>query len=106
MRTLHLTLSKKPFEVMVTGEKTVEFRKPSKWIESRLVDKNGNWKDFDAIKFTQGYGKGKPYFISEYDYATNESLNKKYEYSNGLTVFTFVGDFKIHLGKIIEKGNI
>ena len=25
MKTLHLTLSKKPFEVMVTGEKNEEF---------------------------------------------------------------------------------
>jgi hypothetical protein len=37
MKILHLTLSKLPFEVMATGEKTTEYRKPSKWILSVLL---------------------------------------------------------------------
>ncbi len=50
-RILHLTLSKMPFEVMVTGEKSTEYREPSKWILSRLQG-----KDYDLIKFVNGYG--------------------------------------------------
>jgi signal peptidase I len=103
MKTLHLTLSKLPFEVMVTGEKTEEFRKDSQWIISRLINKK-----YDVIKFTNGYGKDKPYFICKY-----LGFNKcymdlsKHEYSNGLIVDGIgKGDFIIYLGKIIEKGNI
>ena len=38
MKVLRLTLKKKAFDVMVTGEKQEEFRKYSKWIESRLFN--------------------------------------------------------------------
>ena len=38
--TLKLVISKKPFDVMITGEKLEEFHVPSKWIESCLFDKS------------------------------------------------------------------
>lgn len=40
-RVLRVTPKKQAFDVMATREKTVEFRKPSFWIMSRLF-KNGN----------------------------------------------------------------
>ena len=36
--TLKLVISKKLFDVMITGEKLEEFLVPSKWIESQLTD--------------------------------------------------------------------
>ena len=108
MKILKLTLSKKPFEVMVTGEKTDEFRKFSKWIESRMFEKNGHWKRYDFVHFTWGYGKDRPYFIAKYFGATkvtNEVECDKFIYSNGLKVQVCIGDFIIHLGDIIEIGN-
>ena len=51
MSTLKLSINKKAFDVMVTGEKTEEFRDESKWIMSRLK------KDYDFVQFTNGYGK-------------------------------------------------
>ena len=47
--TLKLTLKKMPFEVMVTGEKKIEFRCPSKWIESRLFDKENSKRNYKFI---------------------------------------------------------
>ena len=40
---------------MVTGKKTIEYRRPSKWIKDRLVD-----KEYEVVKFVNGYGDDKP----------------------------------------------
>lgn len=108
MKILHLTLSKKPFEVMVTGEKNEEFRVGSDWIRSRLIDKKDKWKNYDAIKFVNGYGKDKPYFICKYDGFMECYMDVAIrEYSNGLKVEGIgKGDFIIYCGEIIEKGNL
>ena len=47
---LKLTLKKKWFDLMIVGKKNKEFRKPSKWIDSRLIGKSYNF-----VKFTNGY---------------------------------------------------
>jgi hypothetical protein len=109
-RVLHLTLSKAPFEVMVTGEKKQEFRKPSKWIESRLLDKQKSFqpKEYDLVKFTNGYGKSCPWFIAEYKMFNRHShfyKELKKVYSNGLEVLVQSDDYIIHLGEILEIGN-
>ena len=83
--TLKLTLEKKPYEVMITGEKTQEFRKCSTWIESRLYDKKGNPRTYDYIQFTNGYGKERPSFTAKYcGFSKEKTINKKY--SNGFSV--------------------
>ena len=105
-KILHLTLEKSAFDVMVTGEKTIEYRKPTAWIKSRLYDKNDNKRTYDIIKFTNGYGSDKPYFIAEFLGFNDSWMDCTKEYSNGLKVEIKEGDYKIHLGKIIEKGNL
>ncbi len=109
-RVLWLTLKKPPFEVMVTGEKREEFRKPTKWISSRHHQKiAGRYKlkFYDYVVFTNGYGKDKPYFIAEILGFTNISHagQKVYKYSNGLTVEVENGDYIILIGNILEIGN-
>lgn len=104
---LHLTLSKKPFEVMVTGEKPEEFRKPSKWILSRLKNKDGTDKEYDLVKFVNGYGADKPYFITNYcGWMEKVGGDEVFHYSNGLKVTVCAGDIVIFCDKIIEKGNL
>ena len=109
-RVLWLTLKKLPFEVMVTGEKREEFRKPTKWIRSRHHQKiAGGYKlnVYDYVVFTNGYGKDKPYFIAEILGFTNISHagQRFYNYSNGLTVEVEDGDYIILVGNILETGN-
>jgi len=107
MKILLLTLSEKPFEVMVTGEKTIEFRKPSDWIKSRLFNKDGSRKEYDAVKFVNGYGSDKPFFVAIFNgFDTSEDKYKCHLYSNGLNVPVERGDFQIYLGEIIKKGNL
>lgn len=107
-RTLNLTLNKKAFEVMVTGEKPEEFRKGSDWIRSRLMHSDGTYKRYHQIKFVNGYGSDKPYFICKYE-GFLECYMEVAEriYSNGLTVSGIGrGDFIIYCGDILETGNI
>jgi hypothetical protein len=106
MNTLHLTLSKKPFEVMVTGEKAVEYRKPTAWIKSRLLDKQGEAKKYDQVKFVNGYGADKPYFIAKFKGFILNPYPQEIEFSNGLIVNVSPDDIKILIGEIIEKGNL
>ena len=101
MKTLYLTLSKMPFDVMVTGEKTTEYRNPSKWILSRLQG-----KDYDLIKFVNGYGSEKPYFISKFRGWEIETDPYSVVFSNGLKVDSKKGTVKIYAGDIVERGNL
>lgn len=107
-RLLKLSLKKKPFDVMITGEKPIEFRKDtkSKWIRSRLLTENGDKREYDGVLFTNGYGNDKPYFIARYRGFTLALQDFEKEYSNGLTVDVEEGDFQIYLGEIIAKGNV
>lgn len=111
-RVLRLTVQRKPFEVMVTGEKDEEFRKPSDWIYSRLYKKVKRGKlvyheprEYDLIIFTNGYGNDKPYFIVEMVNHIPSVTNWEVTYSNGLTVHIIKGDHIIKLGNILEIGN-
>lgn len=95
-KTLYLILKKEPFEVTASLEKKIEYRRNSKWILSRLVNKT-----YDEIKFTHGYGNTKPYAIFEYN---GWSYTKKasHSYSNGLIVHVNDGDIEINIGKLIK----
>lgn len=99
-KVLHLSLKKPQFEVTISGEKTSEYRKPSKWILSRILGKS-----YDLIKFTNGYGNHRPSFMCEFKgwkYAEPNS----HKYSNGLVVDTDDSYIEILLGAISDKSNI
>ena len=99
IRVLKLTLNKEWFDLMISGKKKVEYRLPSNWIISRLQ------KEYDLIKFINGYGSDKPYFICEYKgfEISNESKTVQVEKSE---IKVEKGTYMIKLGKIIEKGNV
>lgn len=111
-RVLRLTVQRKPFEVMVTGEKDEEFRKPSDWIYSRLYKKVKRGKlvyheprEYDIVIFTNGYGNDKPYFIVEMVNHIPSVIEWEVTYSNGLKVNITYGTNIIRLGNILEVGN-
>tara|TARA_Y100001978_G_C23450959_1_gene317673 strand:- start:238 stop:540 length:303 start_codon:yes stop_codon:yes gene_type:complete len=98
--TLHLTLKKVWFNLMISGKKKIEYRKSSLWIQKRLLNKK-----YDYIKFVNGYGNDKPYFICKYKGYQISKENKKIEI-DGNPIEIKKGDYLIHLGSIIEKGNL
>lgn len=54
-KTLHLTLKRKWFYMIASGEKMEEYRKIKRYWETRIVG-----KDFDYIKFVNGYARNDP----------------------------------------------
>lgn len=54
-RILRLTLKRRWFDMISTGEKTEEYRTPSPWLDSRLIG-----RDYDAVEFANGYGTSAP----------------------------------------------
>ena len=105
-KVLFLSLYKKAFDVMVTGEKSDEFRTPSKWIKSRLLNKDGSVRKYDLVKFINGFGDHRPFFVVEYEELCTLAENITLKYSNGLSIDLQEGDYVIRLGDVIEKGNL
>jgi len=60
-------------------------------------------KDYNIVKFTNGYGSDEPYFICEYK---GFNISKKSEsfVIDKLEIKVDKGDYIIHLGKILEIG--
>ena len=98
--TLHLTLKKVWFDLMISGIKKIEYRKPSNWIQQRLHN-----KDYTQIKFVNGYGNDKPYFVCKYEGYTISQENNRVVVSDKL-IEVQKGDYLIKLGEITERGNI
>lgn len=81
MKILNLTLMKKWYDMELSGEKPEEYReiKPywmkrlivdyykslSPWAVANLATPNNFFKHFDAIRYTNGYGKNAPSFMRE-----------------------------------------
>lgn len=61
MKILHLTLKKKWFDMIQSGEKREEYRKASDWIRSRLIG-----KEYDTVRFRNGYAPASPVVDVEY----------------------------------------
>jgi hypothetical protein len=60
MRVLHLTLKKKWFDMIASGEKKEEYREIKKyWCDRLAVSRNllDGCRDFYAVEFKNGYAK-------------------------------------------------
>ena len=99
-KVLKLTLKKKWFDLMKDGFKKIEFRDPSEWILSRLLDENGNEKEYDLIEFRNGYGKNAPSFCCEFLGWDIEEKQTEYIFGS-VKIISEVGTVKIYLGKIL-----
>src|SRR6186713_2284017 len=62
MRILHLTLKKKWFDMIASGEKKEEYRDHKPYWMQRLVKDGYHFtqtcKDYDIVRFKHGYEKG------------------------------------------------
>lgn len=106
---LYLTLNRKWYDMILSGEKTEEYREINPYWEKRLIEphisEDGDFephfvefKHFDTIRFTNGYSKNAPSFEIEClgirigtDGKTEWGAPSDYQY------------FIISLGKIITK---
>lgn len=83
MKTLTLTL-KEPYYSM-TGEKGKDFeiRKDSKWIRSRLMNKDGSYRVYDEILIINGYGAHGPRKTRKYCLTEFVNHAESYRLPNG-----------------------
>lgn len=100
MKVLHLTLKKKWFDMIASGEKKEEYRE----IKQHWMDRLWAWgnlfddpREFSAVEFKNGYGKNSPTMLVEW--ISTEVGKAKPEWSDN-----WEGDvFVIRLGSIITK---
>ena len=57
MKILHLTLKKKWYDMIASGQKTCEYREIKPYWKKRLFESNGQMLRFDKIIFRNGYRK-------------------------------------------------
>lgn len=105
MKTLQLNLKTETFNVMVTGEKNVEYRDIKPWSNSRPLNKDGSTRHYDLVRFTLGYGATKLYFICKYK-GLSKASNVSKVYSNGFKINFEDERWCLMLGEIIEDGNM
>jgi hypothetical protein len=94
-RVLRLTLKKRWFDMIASGEKREEYRIPGKWILSRLEG-----KEYDRIEFKNGYGPNVPTMEVEY-LGWKFSFGKR-EWGGGSTTGPFA---TIMLGRVLSRQN-
>ena len=85
-KVLHLTLKKEWFDLILSGDKKIEYRE----IKNHWVKMLEN-KQYDYIHFVNGYGKHRPWMDVTMKGVVKDRGEKVY---------------KIHLGEILRKGNI
>ena len=83
-RILHLTLLRKWFDLIASGEKTKEFRDIKPYWTKRLLG-----KEFDEIYFKNGYSKNAPVMRIQW-----RGMNRE------------KGKYAIILGKVLEIKNV
>lgn len=90
-RVLHLTLKKKWFDMIKSGEKREEYREMKPYWNRRLLNRG-----YDYIHFRNGYSKNAPFFIVEL-LSINSSLGiVEWGAPPGVNVFI------LKLGKIVD----
>ncbi len=102
MKVLHLTLKKKWFDMILSGEKKEEYREiKTYWI--RRFQAWGNvfdeCRDFNEIEFKNGYGKNAPTILLE-SKGIKIGIGKREWGANGDECYV------ISLGKILSTKNI
>lgn len=93
-KILHLTLKKKYFEQIKTGEKTSEYRLYKPYWKIRLMNKDGSFKHFDLVLFRNGYNADAPKMLVE--------IVKVRVIKEKIFLYWYRKYFEIVLGKILE----
>lgn len=108
MNTLHLTLKKKWFDMILSGEKKEEYREKKDFWINRLCDfekclKSNSYehfKSFDTITFKNGYASNAPEMVVEFKGIEIKEGNPDWGAEPSVKYFV------INLGQILSTKNI
>jgi hypothetical protein len=103
MKILKLTLKKKWFDLIASGQKKFEYREyKTHWIQRLLF--TGGVRYYDEIRFTNGYGAHRPYLRVKFEGAA--IMQGKYcEPGSGEPIDPEQMYFVVALGDVLEIGN-
>ncbi len=101
-RILHLTVKKKWFDLIASGEKTIEYRQGKAYWEKRLLDENGNSIEFAEVHFRNGYSRNAPFMRVEFKDLGRWEGSSPWPCCGAHGEVVNHGDFGINLGKILE----
>lgn len=97
MRILYLTLKKKWFVLIASGQKKYEYRTAkAHWI-SRMMS-GGKWKTFDVVRFRNGYSKTSP--VMDVEIIGFSFMGERWVPEHGEDVDQ--NSIVIHLGRVIQ----
>jgi len=65
-KILHLTLKKEWFDMIDSGVKKEEYREIKPYWTKRFFNEDGSTKDYDIIRFKNGYNSDSPVFNVEF----------------------------------------
>ena len=95
MNTLHLTLKKKWFDMILSDEKTEEYRDIKPYYNLRLIG-----REYDSVVFRNGYARDAPSLTIELKTIRFGTGKPEWGAEEGKTYFV------LYLGKIINTKNI
>ena len=95
MNTLHLTINKKWFDMILSGKKTEEYREIKPYYNLRLLG-----KEYDTVVFRNGYASNAPQFTMELKSITLSTGKPEWGAEESKVYFV------LSLGKIINTKNI
>jgi len=101
MKILHLTLKKKWFDMIASGEKKEEYREVKPYWRKRLNDKNDNYREFDIVRFKNGYQKNAPFVDVELRGINLANTGKQEWGAEPFQVY-----YILSLGKILNTQNL
>lgn len=90
--TLRLTLKKKWFDMIASGEKKEEYREIKPYWDARLTENitflpeniiTRSCRHYDYAEFINGYGKYRPRMVFEVDYITTGNGNPEWGAKEG-----------------------
>lgn len=100
-KVLHLTLKKKWFDMIASGEKKEEYREDKQFWRNRLLlrGETGDARLYHFVKFRNGYGKNAPTLLVECKGITAGKARPEWSDNWPGTVFI------IKLGNIVSPTN-
>lgn len=107
LETLWLTVEKKWFDQILSGEKKIEYREIKRYWVKRLTNQNDDgsvngdsfYKKFRFVRFQNGYAKNSRWVIAEFKGIYMTEIEHEHFPEP-------VGVFAIRLGEIVKSSNI
>lgn len=96
--TLVLSVKKKWFDLIKSGQKTEEYRELNEYWKKRFGFKQGYYKGYKYVEFRNGYGLGVPKFKIELLEIVITSPNPKFEENKDFDIQTC---FVLRLGRLL-----